>query len=87
LRASPLLDRRKFLIGMLGVAAAPMIVRASSLMPVRSVVLVDYWDPAYPGPFNRRGDLRALRELLLPGLRHVFGSYPAQPSQWYDVFI
>ena len=31
-----MIDRRKFLVGMLGVAAAPMIVRASSLMPIRA---------------------------------------------------
>lgn len=77
------LSRRRFL----GFLSAPAIVRASSLMPVRSFLLGDINAIQYIGPpgveldnisFLSRG---AIRDLLLPGLR--VGQY--DPVSAFDI--
>jgi len=87
-----ILDRRKFLVGMLSAAvAAPAIVKATSLMKVK---LIDI-DPEameflpYPlggHPHGSGIDLAAIRELLLPGLRALEGQYRMVGPQWTEVF-
>ena len=77
-----MLDRRQLLRGALWVAAAPIIVKAANIMPVRVLkeepmdwVLMDW--PYY--------DIGKVRGMLLPGLRHLEG-YSSIPSQWTEVF-
>ncbi len=80
-----LVTRRRFF----GLMAAPAIVRATSIMPVR-VFETEY---SYLGlaPLKAEGaevifDRQAIRDLLFPGLRIIQGSYTDLPSQWSKMF-
>ena len=85
-------SRRGFLAGMLAFAAAPAIVRASSLMPVRSEIspgavtqeALLYKPPTViyvpPGQFER------IRALLMPGLQEIFCMYDDLPAAWESAF-
>ena len=72
--------RRGFITGLGSLfLAAPAIVRASSLMPIKALSLDLMTD----------GDVYSLgriRNLLLPGLWQISGSYPAIPKQWDNLF-
>jgi len=73
-----ILPRRKFLTGLFGLVAAPAVVKASSLMPVKAIneftltehVYVPY-GAEYVAPRSRAINLAQLRELLMPGLRKL----------------
>lgn len=72
--ADIILPRRKFLTGLLGLVAAPAVVKATSLMPVK---LVDFGDGvalksmAHPIRTGSGVNLAQIREMLLPGLRKL----------------
>jgi len=69
-----ILPRRKLLTGLLGLVAAPAVVKATSLMPVK---LVDFGDGAalksmaHPVRTGSGVNLAQIREMLLPGLRKL----------------
>jgi hypothetical protein len=81
-----ILPRRKFLTGLLGLVAAPAVVKATSLMPVK---LVDFGDGvalksmAHPVRTGGGVNLAQIREMLLPGLRKLEEQlYMEQPGFW-----
>jgi hypothetical protein len=90
-----LMPRRKFLTGLMGLVAAPAVVKAASLMPVKVIqpefqfteVSMGY---AITRLENRIGGgvcLSELRELLLPGLQKMVDDmYTEHPGQWKSVF-
>ena len=79
-----IMPRRKFLTGLMGLVAAPAVVRASSLMPVKSFVAVDLPPPP---PGFRRLTLVDYRKLFEPGLQKLFdGMYEDRSEQWNNVF-
>ena len=79
-----ILPRRKFLTGLMGLVAAPAVVRASSLMPVKSFVAVDLPPPP---PGFRRLTLVDYRKLFEPGLQKLFDNmYKDRSEQWNNVF-
>ena len=73
-----ILPRRRFLTGLFGLVAAPAVVKASSLMPVKAIneftltehVYVPY-GAEYVAPRSRAINLAQLRELLMPGLQKM----------------
>lgn len=76
---SPEPTRRRFLAGLF---AAPAIVRASSLMPVRAFIIPS--EPlvvASTGPLGGYS-LAAFPDLLLPGLRRIEGNYASMVDLW-----
>ena len=80
-----IIQRRAFLGGLLSAFAAPAIVRAASLMPVRAIAapppdLLEIIDG------NSLLSMERLREFLLPGLFDITGRYRALPVQWDNVF-
>jgi hypothetical protein len=86
-----LMPRRKFLTGLLGLVAAPAVVKATSLMPVK---LVDFGDGvalksiAHPVRTGSCIRLSELREILRPGVEKMLNEmYEANPGQWKSVFI
>lgn len=75
--------------GFFGFLAAPAIVRAASLMPIRalsSVIIVD--DPLWNGVGYDEPILsgEAIRDLLFPGLQLITGKYCDLPKQWPAAF-
>jgi len=79
-----ILPRRKFLTGLMGLVAAPAMVRASSLMPVKSFVAVDLPPPP---PGFRRLTLVDYRKVFEPGLQKLFDDmYEDRSEQWNNVF-
>lgn len=66
-----MINRRSILRAALFVAAAPIIVRASSLMHVRAL------------PISPKMDFGRLQDLLMPGLAELHGG----GSAWGDIFI
>jgi hypothetical protein len=86
-----ILPRRKFLTGLLGIVAAPAVVKATSLMPVK---LVDFGDGvalksmAHPVRTGSGICLSELREILRPGLeKMVDDMYAENPGQWKHIFV
>jgi hypothetical protein len=79
-----ILPRRKFLTGLMGLFAAPAVVKASSLMQVKSFVAVDL---PLPPPGFRRLTLVDYRKLFEPGLQRLFDDmYEDRSEQWDNVF-
>jgi len=79
-----ILPRRKFLTGLMGLVAAPAVLRASSLMPVKSFVAVDLPPPP---PGFRRLTLVDYRKVFEPGLQKLFDDmYEDRSEQWNNVF-
>jgi len=85
-----ILPRRKFLTGLMGLFAAPAVVKASSLMPVK---LIDFGDGialksmAHPVRTGSGVCLNELREILKPGLQKLFDNmYEDRSEQWDNVF-
>lgn len=82
-------NRRAFLSGFAAIIAAPAIVRASSLMPIKPLearfinvqVGLGY-------AFTRKAiSQQHMRDLLMPGLNNLMlKSYDTIPSQWHMVF-
>ena len=54
------LARRSFITGLISLVAAPAIVRAGSLMPVKSVVWLDSFDDRY----GRASDLWSEQQII-----------------------
>lgn len=86
-------SRRGFISGLISFVAAPAIVRAASLMSVKSLSL-DFHERALAYSFKQTQEIMAanilnmgtLRELLLPGLQEVAYSYETMPRVWEAVF-
>lgn len=82
-------SRRGFLKGLLWVAAAPAIVQAAHIMPVRQPLIlpepVDVWFCKTCGCRHGGCCLTKIRELLLPGLATLHGRYEAIPPQWAEI--
>lgn len=89
-----LMPRRKFLTGLFGLVAAPAIVKAANIMPVKVIEpkwflndgtgLVSMAHPVRTGSAIR---LSELREILRPGLEKVFDDlYDKRSDQWENVF-
>jgi len=79
-----LMPRRKFLTGLLGLVAAPAVVKATSLMPVKSFVEVELRPP--PAGF-RRLTLAEYRRIFEPGLQKLFDDmYEDRSEQWAGIF-
>ena len=93
-----LMPRRKFLAGSFGLVAAPAIVKAANLMPVK--VIEPKWflneglplqSMAHPvrksGIYRSRIRLSELREILAPGSNSLFDDlYDERSLQWENVF-
>jgi len=79
-----ILPRRKFLTGLMGLVAAPAVVKATSLMPVKSFVEVEL--PPPPAGF-RRLTLAEYRRIFEPGLQKLFDDmYEDRSEQWAGIF-
>ena len=76
-----LMPRRKFLTGLFGLVAAPAIVKAANIMPVKVIEL-----PPPPVGF-RRLTLADYRKMVEPNLRQIFDvMYEDRSEQWDNVF-
>ena len=90
-----LMPRRKFLTGLFGLVAAPAIVKAANIMPVK--VIEPKWfandglafqSMAHPVRKGSGISLSELREMLAPGLQQVVDDmYAEHPGQWKSIFI
>ena len=90
-----LIPRRKFLTGLFGLVAAPAVVKAANIMPVK--VIQPKWylaegpslqSMAHPIIRGSAMNLSELRELLLPGLQSVVDDmYTEHPGQWKSIFV
>ena len=87
-----ILPRRKFLTGLFGLVAAPAIVKAANIMPVKVIEL-----PPPPvgcrrltiDDYRKGGIIRLseLREILRPGAQKMFDDlYDKRSDQWENVF-
>jgi hypothetical protein len=81
-----ILPRRQFLTGLMGLVAAPAVVKTSSLMSVRSFV-----DPqlyTFPNkvwvPRSSGVSLAQIRELLMPGLQKMFDDMYEDRSEFLE---
>lgn len=89
-----LIPRRKFLTGLFGLVAAPAIVKAANIMPVKVVEPKWFLNDGLPlqtmiHPVQRRGPvgLSELREILRPGLEKMFDEmYEANSGRWKSIF-
>lgn len=89
-----IMPRRKFLTGMFGLVAAPAVVKAVNIMPVKAFFDdgIPLNSPAtleYPAKLIRTGGVRLseIRELLLPGLNKMFDDmYEDRGSQFDAIF-
>lgn len=89
-----LMPRRKFLTGLFGLVAAPAVVKAANIMPVK--VIEPKWYLADGLPLQtmahpvRAGSairLSELREILRPGAQQMFDDlYDKRSDQWENVF-
>ena len=90
-----LMPRRKFLSGLFGLVAAPAIVEAANIMPVKVIQPKWYLADGLPlqsmaHPVRTGGGIRLseLREILRPGLEKMFDEmYEANPGQWKNIFV
>ena len=90
-----IIPRRKFLTGLFGLVAAPAIVKAANIMPVKVVEPKWYLaegaslqSMAHPIIKGSAMSLSELRELLAPGLQLVVDDmYTEHPGQWKSIFI
>ena len=88
------MPRRKFLTGLFGLVAAPAVVKAANIMPVK--VIEPKWYLADGLPLQtmahpvRAGSairLSELREILRPGAQKMFDDlYEERSAQWENVF-
>ena len=90
-----LMPRRKFFTGLFGLVAAPAIVKAANIMPVKVIEPKWFLNDGLPlqtmiHPVQRRSPvgLSELREILRPGLEKMFDEmYEANSAQWENVFV
>jgi hypothetical protein len=90
-----LMPRRKFLTGLFGLVAAPAVVKAANIMPVK--VITPQWFAndgiglvSMAHPVRKGGGicLSELRDLLMPGLQKMVDDmYTEHPGQWKSIFI
>lgn len=82
------IPRRKFLTGLIGIVAAPAVVRASSLMPVKGFISDGIALTAIPHPISRPiMDIKAFYKIVSPGLRSAYDSlYEVDSTRWELVF-
>jgi hypothetical protein len=73
-----LMPRRKFLTGLFGLVAAPAVVKAANIMPVKVIQPKWYLDDGLPlqsmaHPIRKGSGicLSELREMLMPGLQKM----------------
>jgi hypothetical protein len=88
------MPRRKFLTGLFGLVAAPAVVKAANIMPVK--VIEPKWfandgaglvNMAHPVRTSSAIRLSELREILRPGAQKMFDDlYEANSAQWENVF-
>jgi hypothetical protein len=89
-----IMPRRKFLTGLFGLVAAPAIVKAANIMPVKVIQPKWYLADGLPlqsmaHPVRTGGGIRLseLREILRPGAQKMFDDlYEANSAQWENVF-
>ena len=89
-----LMPRRKFLTGLFGLIAAPAIVKAANIMPVKVIEPKWFLNDGLPLQSMahpvRKGSgicLVELREMLRPGLEKMFDNmYEDRSAQWENVF-
>ena len=92
--ADLLMPRRKFLTGLFGLVAAPAIVKAANIMPVR--VIEPQWFAndgiglvSMAHPIRTGGGIRLseMREFLRPGIEQMIDDmYKSNPGQWKSIF-
>jgi len=89
-----LMPRRKFLSGLFGLVAAPAIVKAANIMPVKMIEPKWFLNDGLPlqtmiHPVRTGGGIRLseLREIFRPGAQKMFDEmYEANSAQWENVF-
>jgi hypothetical protein len=89
-----IMPRRKFLTGLMGLVAAPAVVKAANIMPVK--VITPQWFAndgtglvSMAHPVRTGGGIRLseLRELLRPGIEKMIDEmYTEHPGQWKSIF-
>jgi len=90
-----IMPRRKFLTGLFGLVAAPAIVKAANIMPVKVVEQKWFLNDGLPlqtitHPARTGGGIRLseLREILRPGLEKMIDEmYETNPGQWKNIFV
>jgi hypothetical protein len=90
-----LMPRRKFLTGLFGLIAAPAIVKAANIMPVKVIEPKWFLNEGLPlqsmaHPVRTGGGIRLseLREILRPGLEKMIDEmYTEHPGQWKSIFV
>jgi hypothetical protein len=88
------MPRRKFLTGLFGLVAAPAVVKATNIMPVRLIEPKWYLAEGLPlqtmaHPVRAGSAIRLseLREILRPGAQKMFDDlYEERSAQWENVF-
>ena len=89
-----LIPRRKFLTGLFGLVAAPAIVKAANIMPVKVIEPKWFLNEGLPlqsmaHPVRKSSIIRLseLREILRPGAQQMFDDlYDRRSDQWENVF-
>ena len=89
-----LMPRRKFLTGLFGLIAAPAIVKAANIMPVKVIEPKWFLNDGLPlqsmaHPVRTGGGIRLseLREIIRPGAQKMFDDlYEERSAQWENVF-
>ena len=90
-----LMPRRKFFTGLFGLVAAPAVVKAANIMPVKVIEPKWFLNDGLPlqsmaHPVRKGSAIRLseLREILRPGAQKMFDDlYEANPGQWKSMFI
>ena len=88
---TPASTRRAFLTGLISFVAAPAIVRASSLMPVKmiepEIIQIGYGITRMDVARTGSGVcLTTIKDLLLPGLRNLVLKEDKYSAMWEKVF-
>ena len=89
-----ILPRRKFLTGLFGLVAAPAVVKAANIMPVKVIEPKWYLSDglplqtmAHPVRTSSVMSLSELREILRPGIEQMIDEmYEENPGQWKSIF-
>jgi hypothetical protein len=89
-----LMPRRKFLTGLFSLVAAPAIVKAANIMPVKVIEPKWFLNDGLPlqtmiHPVRKGSgiNLIELREFLRPGIEQMIDDmYKSNPGQWKSVF-
>ena len=89
-----IIPRRRFLTGLFGLIAAPAIVKAANIMPVKVIEPKWFLNDGLPlqsmaHPVRTGGGIRLseLREIIRPGAQKMFDDlYEERSAQWENVF-